>query len=156
MAIVKRLKEFLEKERVAYRVTPHVEAFTAQETAAAARISGKALAKVVVVKRGGTFALAVLPAACKVSPEHLRGLLGTPDVSLAKEAEFVPLFPDCDAGAMPPFGNLYGLETFVDQEVAALPEIVFRAGSHHELVAMAYADYARLAKPRVGDFCVHD
>jgi len=156
MAIVKRLKEFLEKEGVAYRVTPHVEAFTAQETAAAARISGKALAKVVVVKWGGTFALAVLPAACKVSTEHLRGILGTPDVGLAKEAEFVPLFPDCDAGAMPPFGNLYGLETLVDQEVSALPEIVFRAGSHHELVAMAYPDYARLAKPRVGDFCVHD
>jgi Ala-tRNA(Pro) deacylase len=156
MTIVNRLKEFLEKERVAYRVTPHVEAFTAQETAAAARISGKALAKVVVVRRGTTFALAVLPAACKVSTEHLRGILGTPDVSLAREADFAPLFPDCDAGAMPPFGNLYGLETFVDQEVAALPEIVFRAGSHQELVAMPYADYARLVKPRVGDFCVHD
>jgi len=156
MAIVKRLKEFLEKEKVAHRVTLHVEAFTAQETAAAAHISGKALAKVVVVKRGGTFALVVLPAACKVSTEHLRKVLGTADVSLAREAEFVPLFPDCDAGAMPPFGNLYGLETLVDQEVAALPEIVFRGGSHHELVAMAYPDYARLTNPRVGNFCVHD
>ena len=156
MAIVKRLKEFLEKERVAYKVTPHVEAFTAQETAAAAHISGKALAKVVVVKRGSTFALAVLPAACKVSTEHLRKLLGAADVGLAKESEFAPVFPDCDAGAMPPFGNLYGLETLVDQEVAALPQIVFRGGSHEELVAMAYADYARLVRPRLGDFCVHD
>lgn len=156
MPIVPRLKEFLEKERVAYRVTPHVETFTAQETAAAARISGKTLAKVVVVKRGGAFALAVLPAACKVSTEHLRKMLATAEVSLAKENEFVRLFPDCEAGAMPPFGNLYGLETLVDQEVAALPEIVFRGGSHHELVVMPYADYARLVKPRVGDFCVHD
>ena len=156
MAIVKRLKEFLDKERVAYRVTTHVETFTAQETAAAAHVSGKALAKVVVVKRGSTFALAVLPAACKVSTERLRGILGAADVSLAREAEFSPLFPDCDAGAMPPFGSLYGLETLVDQEVAVLPEIVFRGGSHHELVAMPYADYARLVKPKVGDFCVHD
>ena len=156
MAIVKRLKELLDEEKVAHRVTPHVEAFTAQETAAAARISGKALAKVVVVKQGGAFVLAVLPAACKVGTEHLKALLGTPEVSLAREAEFAPLFPDCDAGAMPPFGTLYGVETLVDREVAALPEIVFRAGSHHELVAMAYADYARLVKPRVGDFCVHD
>ena len=156
MAIVKRLKELLDKEKVAHRVTPHVEAFTAQETAAAARISGKALAKVVVVKRAGGYALAVLPAACKVSTEHLKVLLGTPEVSLAREAEFAPLFPDCDAGAMPPFGSLYGFETLVDREVAGLPEIVFRAGSHHELVAMAYPDYARLVNPRVGDFCVHD
>ena len=156
MPMVKRLKEFLDTERVGYRITPHVETFTAQETAAAARISGKTLAKVVVVKRGGTYALAVLPAACKVSTEHLRTLLGAADVGLARESEFAPLFPDCEAGAMPPFGNLYGMETLVDQEVAALPEIVFRGGSHHELVAMSYADYARLVKPKVGNFCVHD
>ena len=156
MAIVKRLKEFLDKERVGYKVTPHIETFTAQETAAAAHVSGKVLAKVVVVKQGGTFALAVLPAACKVSTERLRAVLGASGVSLAREAEFSPLFPDCDAGAMPPFGNLYGLETLVDREVAALPEIVFRGGSHEELVAMAYADFARLVKPRVGDFCFHD
>ena len=156
MPMVKRLKEFLDTERVGYRIAPHVETFTAQETAAAARISGKTLAKVVVVKRGGTYALAVLPAACKVSTEHLRKLLGAADVGLARESEFAPLFPDCEAGAMPPFGNLYGMETLVDQEVAVLPEIVFRGGSHHELVAMPYADYARLVKPKVGDFCVHD
>jgi len=155
MAMVKRLQEFLDSHGVTYEVTPHREAFTSQEIAAASHVSGKAMAKVVMVKRGPGMVMAVLPAACRVGVDRLEGIFGAPGVTLAREHEFAGLFPDCDTGAMPAFGNLYGVEVFVDEELAKYPRIVFQAGNHQELVTMNYADFARLAQPKVAEFCSH-
>jgi len=155
MAMVKRLQEYLDSHGVKYEVKPHREAFTSQEIAAASHVSGKAMAKVVMVKRGSEMVMAVLPAACKVGIDRLEKIFGTPGVTIAREHEFAGLFPDCDTGAMPAFGNLYGIEVYVDEEVAKQPRIDFQAGNHRELVSMDYADFARLVQPKVAEFCSH-
>ena len=155
MAMVKRLQEYLDSQAVPYEVKPHREAYTSQEIAATSHVSGKAMAKVVMVKRGGAFVMAVLPAACKVGMDRLEQVFGMPGVAVAREHEFANLFPDCDTGAMPPFGNLYQLEVYVDEEIARHSHIVFQAGNHQELVIMRYADFARLVKPTVAEFCSH-
>lgn len=155
MAMVKRLQELLDSSGVKYEVTPHRGAYTSQEIAAACHVSGKAMAKVVMVKQGAGFVMAVLPAACKVGLDRLERIFGIPGITIAREHEFAGLFPDCDTGAMPPFGNLYGLEVFVDKELANHERIVFQAGNHHELVTMSYADFSRLVQPKVAEFCSH-
>ncbi len=155
MAMVKRLKDFLDSNGVAYEVSPHRMAYTSQEIAAASHVSGKSMAKVVILKRGAEFVMAVLPAACKVDMDRFRALFGREDVAVAREQEFAALFMDCDVGAMPPFGNLYNLEVYVDEELSRQPQITFQAGNHHELATMSYADYARLVKPTVCEFCSH-
>lgn len=153
--MVKRVQDYLGANGVRYEVLPHREAFTAQGVAAAAHVSGKVLTKVVMVKRGDGFVMTLLPAACKVNLDRLQALVGGPSVALAKESEFLHLFPDCEAGAMPGFGNLYGLEVCVDEEVARQTQIIFSAGNHHEVVSLAYSDFARLVKPKVAEFCAH-
>ncbi len=155
MAMVKRLQEYLEKEGVACEVSPHRMAYTSQEIAAASHVSGKAMAKVVILKRGAECVMVVLPAACKVGVDRIRTLFGRQDVSVAREGEFAALFMDCDVGAMPPFGNLYGLEVYVDEELTRQPRITFQVGNHQEMGTMRYADYARLVKPTVCEFCSH-
>ena len=155
MAMVKRLQEFLDSHGVKYEVTPHREAYTSQEIAAASHVSGKAMAKVVVVKRGMGFVMAVLPAACKVGVDRLAKIFGESGIAIAREHEFAGLFPDCDTGAMPPFGNLYGIDVYVDEELAGHPAMVFQAGNHQELVTMSYADFARLVQPKTTEFCSH-
>ncbi|MEK7205551.1 MAG: YbaK/EbsC family protein [candidate division NC10 bacterium] len=155
MAMVKRLQEFLDANGVKYEVTPHQVAYTTQEIAAASHISGKAIAKVVMVRRGEALVMTVLPAACKVGTDRLERILAASRITIAREQEFAGLFPDCDTGAMPPFGNLYGVEVYVDEELATHPQIVFQAGNHHELVTMTYADFARLVQPKVAEFCSH-
>ena len=155
MAVVERLRRYLEEQGVTYEVAVHPERFTAQEVAAAAHVSGKVLAKVVIVKTGGGFAMTVLPAACRLSVPRVRELVGDSQASLAAESEFRGLFPDCEAGAMPPFGNLYGVPVWVDDEVAGRDRITFEAGTHRELVTMKYADFARLVQPRQAEFCSH-
>ena len=155
MAMVKRLQEFLDSHGVKYEVTPHREAYTSQEIAAASHVSGKAMAKVVMIRRGTGLVMAVLPAACKVGVDRLEKIFGAPGIAIARETEFAGLFPDCDTGAMPPFGNLYGLEVYVDEELAKHPQIVFQAGNHHEVVTMNYADFSGLVGPKVAEFCSH-
>jgi Ala-tRNA(Pro) deacylase len=155
MAMVKRLQEFLDSRGVKYEVSPHRETFTSQEIAAASHVSGKAMAKVVIIKRGTGMVMAVLPAACRVGVDRLEKVFGMPGITIAREQEFAGLFPDCDTGAMPAFGNLYGLEVYVDEELAKAPRIVFQAGNHQELVTMDYADFARLVQPKVAEFCSH-
>ena len=155
MAVVERLRRYLDEQGVSYQVAVHPERYTAQEVAAAVHVSGKALAKIVMVKTGGGFAMAVLPAACRLGVQGVRDLLGDPAATIASEGEFRGLFPDCEAGAMPPFGNLYGLPVCVDDELAARDQITFEAGNHHEVVTMRYADFARLVQPRQAEFCAH-
>lgn len=147
-----RLKKFLDDNGVGYDVMHHDPAFTAQELAARMHISGYEFIKVVVVKLEGTFALAALPAPLRVNFKMLAEAAGVKKCSLASEEEFQQLFPDCELGAMPPFGNLYNLTTYVDQDVTHNENIVINAGTHAEAIRLRYADFARLARPRVVRF----
>jgi Ala-tRNA(Pro) deacylase len=144
-----KLQEFLDQENVRYVLMKHSPAFTAQEVAAVTHIPGQELAKTVVVKLDGKMALVVLPAPEMIRMSHLRAVTGAQEVELATEDEFKHTFPDCEVGAMPPFGNLYGLETLVEESLTEDEEIAFNAGTHTELVRMAYRDFERLARPRV-------
>jgi Ala-tRNA(Pro) deacylase len=149
---VKPLKTFLDEHRVRYVTIQHSKAYTAQDVAAKTHISGKEIAKTVMVKLGGKMAMAVVPASRKVDLEHLREVVGAPSAVLASETEFKDRFPGCEVGAMPPFGNLYGLEVWVDESLREDEEIAFNAGTHTELVRLAYADFERLVKPKVREF----
>jgi len=152
---VKKLKEFLDKNNIKYISISHSPAYTAQEIAASAHIPGKNLAKTVMVKLDGKMAMAVLPASYNVDFDLLKKAAGAQKAELATEEEFKDMFPECDIGAMPPFGNLYGLEVFVAETLAEDEEIAFNAGSHTELIKLAYKDFERLVKPRVARFSVH-
>jgi Ala-tRNA(Pro) deacylase len=149
---ITKLKTYLDENGVKYTTISHSVAYTAQEIASAAHVRGKDLAKTVVVRVDGDLAMAVLPASLQVDLEKLARELGARDVALATENEFRFRFPDCEPGAMPPFGNMYGMPVFVDQTLTADPEIAFNAGTHRELVRLAYADFARLAQPKVLNF----
>ena len=142
-----RLKDFLDKEHVKYVTIAHSPAYTAQEIAELTHTPGKELAKTVIVKIEGELAMVVLPASDKVRLGHLRQTLGTEDIELANEDEFEGAFPDCETGAMPPFGNLYGMSVFVDQTLREDEEIAFNAGSHDELIRLSYAEFERLVHP---------
>ena len=148
MPVVK-LRSFLEGEGVKYVTISHSQAFTAQEIAASAHIPGKELAKTVMVKIDGAMAMVVLPATDFVSLDRLKEAIGATTVELATEAEFKDLFPTCEPGAMPPFGNLWDMEVFADQRLAEDEAIAFNAGTHTELVRLAYADFERLVTPQV-------
>jgi len=146
---VKKLKEFLDANGVKYVSINHSAAYTAQEIAASAHVRGKELAKTVMVTLDGKMAMAVLPASRKISFDLLRAASGADDVQLAGERAFGDLFPGCELGAMPPFGNLYGMEVYVSKLLAADEEIAFNAGSHTELIRLAYKDFERLVGPKV-------
>jgi Ala-tRNA(Pro) deacylase len=145
-----RLKEFLDGQRVRYVSIRHSPAYTAQEIAASAHVRGNELAKTVMVIIDGTLAMAVLPASGKLDVERLSEVSGSADVKIATEQDFRSAFPECELGAMPPFGNLYGMAVFVDDQLSKDLEIVFNAGSHSELIRLAYRDFVRLVKPAIG------
>ncbi len=146
--------EFLDSEGVKYVSIKHSLAYTAQEVAASAHIPGKELAKTIMVKLNGKMAMAVLPASFHVDLEQLKDVAGVSKVELASEAEFRDLFPGSQVGAMPPFGNLYGMDVYVAAPLTEDEEIAFNAGSHTELIRLAYADFERLVKPTTGEFAV--
>jgi len=145
----RKLKEFLDSEAVRYIKITHSPAYTAQEIAASAHIPGKELAKTIIVFIDGKMAMAVLPANYSIDFDHFRKTIGANRIELASEGQFKDVFPDCELGAMPPFGNLYGMEVYADQHLVEDKEIAFNAGAHSELFKMSYADFARLAKPKV-------
>jgi Ala-tRNA(Pro) deacylase len=147
---INRLKEFLDENDVKFVSLSHSQAFTAQEIAAAAHVPGKELAKVVMVKLDGELAMAVLSAPDQVSVSRLQEMTGAKDVAIASEEDFADLFPGCELGAMPPFGNLWDLDVFVDQRLREDEEITFNAGSHTELLKLSYTDFERLVSPVVG------
>lgn len=146
---LQKIRQFLDAHAVRYFVISHSPAFTAQEIAAIAHIPGRELAKTVIVKLDGRLAMVVLPASRRVAFDQLKHATGTAEAELASEREFGDAFGDCEIGAMPPFGNLYGLEVHVDQSLAADEEIAFNAGSHTELIRMRYDDFERLVQPNV-------
>ncbi len=148
----RKLKEFLDSKGIKYVTITHAPAYTAQEVAASAHISGKELAKTVIVKIDGKMAMVVLPASSVIDFDRLKAAAGATRVELASEDEFRDRFPECELGAMPPFGNLYDMPVYVDESLTRDVEIAFNAGTHRELFRMAYKDFADLVKPEVGDF----
>ncbi len=147
--IVRRLKEFLDSQKIKYVVISHSPAYTAMEVAQSAHIPGKDLAKVVIVVLDGRTCMAVMPATRKLDLERLRQSANASEARLATEDEFRKLFPECETGAMPPFGNLYGMEVHVSSQLSEDHEIAFNAGSHTEIIKLSYRDYARLVNPKV-------
>ncbi|HOW65432.1 MAG TPA: YbaK/EbsC family protein [Candidatus Paceibacterota bacterium] len=147
-----KLKKYLDENQIKYVSIIHSPAYTAQEVAQSAHLPGREMAKTVIVKIDGQMAMVVLPATRKVVLQELREMVGADTVRLASEDEFKAAFPDCDTGAMPPFGNLYGMEVYVAPSLAEDEEIAFNAGSHSELIKLAYKDFERLVKPRVLSF----
>jgi Ala-tRNA(Pro) deacylase len=147
-----KLREFLDANKVAYVLITHSVAYTAQGIAALAHIPGKELAKTVMVRLDGELAMAVVPASTLVDLPALKNIAGVKQAELATELEFKSKFPDCETGAMPPFGNLYGMRVFADQSLTADKEIVFNAGTHRELVRLGFDDFVRLVNPRIASF----
>ena len=144
-----KLKKFLENHDVKYVSIRHPPAYSAQTIAELAHIPGKELAKTVIVRINDKFAMAVLPASCRVHLGHLKVAVSASHVELATETEVENLFPDCERGAMPPFGNLYDMDVYVAEQLTEDEEIAFSAGSHTEVVRMAYKEFERLVKPKI-------
>ena len=149
---LERLTKYLDMYNIAYVVISHSPAYTAQGIAGLVHISGKELAKTVIVKLDGKLAMAVLPAKYHVDLVPLRKAANAKTVERAAEEEFKDRFPQCETGAMPPFGNLFGLDVFADDSLEKDKEIPFNAGTHRELIRMAWEDFKRLADPKVMQF----
>jgi Ala-tRNA(Pro) deacylase len=149
---VRRLEEFLDGKGINYVRITHSTAYTAQETAARAHVPGKGLAKTVILKVDGKMMMAILPASRKLDLDLLKEAVGANKVEIANETEFKDMFPDCDIGAIPPFGNLYGMDEISEKILAENEEIAFNAGSHTELVKLSYKDFLELVKPKVASF----
>lgn len=152
MSISRTLKAYLDHERVHYDVLPHPEAFRAVAIAQTLHAPEKEMAKVVIVKVDERFVMTVLPASWNVDLHRLREVFHTHHVRLATEDEFKGLFPDCELGAMPPFGILYGLPVYVDQSLTEDEQIIFEAGTHSDAIRMRYMDFAALVFPVVTEF----
>jgi Ala-tRNA(Pro) deacylase len=152
MAGISTIHEFLREAHVPYAIVPHRPAFTAQEEAASTHVPGRDWAKVVICFIDGEPVEAVVPAPSSVNLDRLVELAGGHKVRLADEGELQRLFPDCEVGAMPPFGPLYGQTVFVDAALALEPEIVFNAGTHRDAIAMRWNDFVKMVNPIVGKF----
>ncbi|OGO93800.1 MAG: deacylase [Coxiella sp. RIFCSPHIGHO2_12_FULL_44_14] len=146
---IKKLKEFLDKNRIKYSTIHHSPAYTAQEIAEISHISAKELAKTVIMKVDDRLVMVVLPAHHKVSFEKIKQATKAKAVDLASELEFQKKFPGCELGAMPPFGNLFNMEVYVEKDLTQDPMIAFNAGSHSELIKLTFSDFAKLVKPQV-------
>ncbi|HEY3302716.1 MAG TPA: YbaK/EbsC family protein [Candidatus Binatia bacterium] len=149
MPILGKLKKTLDEAKISYEIYNHRLSFTAQETAQSLRHSGKKMAKVVILKANGSYAMAVVPGNRMVSLRKARLALAARDVSVAGEKEFDALFPGCEIGAMPPFGNLFGLPVYVDPALETEEEIFFNAGNHQQTVRMSYGDFRKLVNPMI-------
>ncbi len=150
--VIKKLRKYLDENSVKYVVISHSASFSAQEIAAMTHIPGREMAKPVMVNVNGELAMAVLPASYHIDFNRLALAMGTFDVYLASESEFKEKFPDCEVGAMPPFGNLYGVEVYVAQSLTEDEDIAFNAGSHTDLIKLPYKDFERLVQPKILSF----
>ena len=158
MKCKERLEAFLRENKVPYQLHHHPLAYTAQEVAASEHVSGKMMAKVVLVfARNGQerMVMVVLPAPLHVDVEKAAQALGAKSARLARESEFAAAFPDCEVGAMPPFGNFYDVPVFVEEALTKQDHIIFRAGTHTDTIALKYSDFERLAKPKVVEVSSH-
>ena len=152
MSIPRHICEFLDSQHVWYQHFTHTLAYTAQGIAHAQHFSGKQLAKVVMVMADGNLIMAVVPGNHRVDLQRLGEILNVDSIRLATEDEFKDLFPDCELGAMPAFGNLYRLDVWVDSALKSHPHVLFNAGTHSETILMTFADFDRLVQPGIGTF----
>ena len=152
MSIPRRIRDYLDSQKAPYEWLPHPQAFTAQEVAHSLHVSGKRLAKTVILDADGRLVMAVLPASHRLIISELKAALEVRRLEMLPESELAKIFPDCDLGAIPPFGNLYGIEMWVDRTVEESGELVFTAGTHVDAVRMKYSDYAELVKPHESRF----
>jgi Ala-tRNA(Pro) deacylase len=150
--VERKLKIFLDDARVSYQLIPHARTNTAAETAQVTHVQGHEMAKAVIVRIDGELAMVVVPATRQVDLDHLQILTGADMISLANEHDFEDRFPDCEIGAMPPLGTLYGMPVYLSEEIVADEQILFNAGTHTEAVRMSVADYLRLVSPTVHRF----
>ena len=152
MTISSRLSDFLKENKVGYKVLSHDATYSAQHTAASVHTPGREVAKVVVVKSGEEYAMAVVDAPHQVDLKKFAALSGMKKPVVAEESELRELFPECELGAMPPFGDLYGLKVYVDRQLEKDDQITFNAGTHFEAIRIKYADFKSLSNPVIGDF----
>jgi len=152
MSIPRKITEFLDSQGVSYEFRAHPPTYTSQKTAQAEHISGKTFAKTVMVVADRRLLMAVVPASHHVDLNRLRQMLGSQEVRLATEHEFVNMFPGCDLGAMPPLGNLFGRDVVADVSLKQIPTITFNAGTHTETISIKFQDFVRIVKPRMGSF----
>ncbi len=151
---LERIKALLDKEKIPYRLVSHPEAYSALRVAESIHVPGREVAKVVIVRATAEYGMVVLPAHRDLDLARLAHAIGAENVSLVEEQELKEIFPDCEVGAMPPFGNLYELPVYVDQSLAEEPVIFFPAGSHHEVIEMRYEDFDRIVHPIMGQFAM--
>lgn len=149
MPILRRLKELLGEAKVSYEVYNHPLAYTAQEIAAQQHFSGKEMAKVVMLEVDRGLIMGVIPGSQKINLNTAKTSLAAKEVRLATEDEFISRFPECEIGAMPPFGNLFGVSVVVDPALEKDEYIYFNAGNHVQAVRLKYADFAQLVRPQV-------
>lgn len=152
MALTEKVQKFLDDHKVRYQILRHDRALTAQEVAQSVHITGKEVAKCVMVLSDGQMLMAVIPAPRRLSLEKLKAHTRSREVRLAREDEFRQIFPECELGAMPPFGNVYGLPVYMDKSLERYPEIVFNACTHTEVLKMSRQDFEALVKPTAGEF----
>lgn len=152
MSILKRLKEYLDENNIKYILIAHFPSYTGQELAESVHISGKEIAKTVILKTQDQYVMAILPASRMVDVKYLEECIGVHGLKLAEENEFNNLFPDCEPGAMPPFGNLYEMPVYSASALSQDEEIIFNAGTHTDAIRMSYRDYVDLVKPTVFHF----
>lgn len=148
----KKIKDSLDSHHVKYISISHSTAYTAQEIASLAHVRGDEFAKTVIVRIDGELVMAVLPASYQVDLTRLKAAVHGRKIALATETDFRDKFPECELGAMPPFGNLYGMPVFVDDSLARNQQIAFNAGTHHELIRLSYHDFAKLVHPKIAAF----
>jgi len=153
---IQRLTELLDQEGVRYVLLRHPLAYTAQQTSEAAHISGRLMAKTVMVRLDGRMAMVVIPACTRVDLHELALATGAHEVRLAAEAEFQRVFPDSEIGAEPPLGNLYGVPVYISEALTRNDLLAFNAGTHEELIELRYADYDRLVRPTIVRCSVHE
>jgi Ala-tRNA(Pro) deacylase len=151
MAIAQNVTGLLESSGIAYEILEHPQAFSDQDVAATVHVTGKEIAKTIVVNADGKFVMAVIPAPHKLILKSLKELLGAKEVRLASEGELTGLFPDCEVGAMPPFGNLYNMPVYISTALKDRKEVIFNACSHTEVIKISYADFERLVQPKAGE-----
>ena len=155
MPLKKRLKDFLDQNKVKYVTMIHSKAYTAQEIAAVLHVPGKMFAKTVILKEAEKFMMAVLPATHRINMDLFKQVSHGHKLELASEEEFESLFPKCEIGAMPPFGTIYDMPTYVDSSLTKDEDICFNATTHSEVIKMKYADFEKLVKPVIGTFAEH-
>lgn len=149
---ISRIKEYLQENNVAYQIIPHLNVYTAQEVASVAHISGKEIAKTIILKVDGQMVMAVLPATDKVDLQCFCEVMRTTHVEVAEEEEFQNIFWDCELGAMAPLGPLYNMDVFVSKRLTEDDQIAFNADTHTDLVRISYHDFEKLVNPKIFDF----